>query len=253
MRETARIAEARLGVDHLPEALAKLIVAKAEGNALFAEEIASFLVERGIVRRSATGLDFDPAAVAAALPESVQSLLASRVDRLAPSDRNLLQTAAVVGRRFDPDLVAWSAGRRKRRSLFRRHGGARLIHRAEGSNEYVFKHALVRDALYNGLLSGARATLHLKVAEELERRGGNRLTEIAESPRTSLCRDRACRQGVHVSCDGGRQEPRCLFDLRSRAILSTSASFVRGSRELRRPTVCGPCDYAAAGNAHIEK
>ncbi len=85
-RETARIAEARLGVEQLPEALAKLIAAKAEGNALFAEEIASFLVERGIVRRSATGLDYDPEALAAALPESVQSLLASRVDRLAPAD-----------------------------------------------------------------------------------------------------------------------------------------------------------------------
>ena len=96
-RETARIAEARIGVEQLPEALAKLIAAKAEGNALFAEEIASFLVERGIVRHSAAGLDFDSAAVAAALPESVQSLLASRVDRLAPADRTLLQTAAAVG------------------------------------------------------------------------------------------------------------------------------------------------------------
>jgi class 3 adenylate cyclase len=180
-RETARIAEARLGVDHLPEALAKLIVAKAEGNALFAEEIASFLVERGIVRPSAAGLDFDPGAIAAALPESVQSLLASRVDRLAPSDRNLLQAAAVVGRRFDPDLVAVVGGAGgNAEGSFAVMEALDLIHRAAGSIEYVFKHALVRDALYNGLLSGALATLHLKVAEELERRGGNRLTEIAE-------------------------------------------------------------------------
>ena len=55
-----------------------------------------------------------------------------------------------------------------------------LIHRAEGSRDYIFKHALVRDALYDGLLSGPRASLHLKVAEELERRASNRLTEIAE-------------------------------------------------------------------------
>jgi class 3 adenylate cyclase len=180
-RETTRIAEARLGVDHLPEALAKLIAAKADGNALFAEEIASFVIERGIVRRSATGLDFDPAAVAAALPESVQSLLASRVDRLAPSDRNLLQTAAVVGRRFDPDLVAvvGDAGGSAQAS-FAAMGALDLIHGVEGSGDYLFKHALVRDALYNGLLSASRAAFHLKVAEELERRGSNRLPEIAE-------------------------------------------------------------------------
>ena len=95
----------------LPEALAKLIAAKAEGNALFAEEIASFPRRaRTLSVACAAGLDFDPAAVAAALPESVQSLLASRVDRLAPADRALLQAAAVIGRRFDPDLVAVIGG-----------------------------------------------------------------------------------------------------------------------------------------------
>ena len=51
VRETALIAEERLGVDKLPDSLAKLISAKADGHALFAEEIANFLVERGIVRR----------------------------------------------------------------------------------------------------------------------------------------------------------------------------------------------------------
>jgi class 3 adenylate cyclase len=109
VRETALIAEERLGVDKLPESLAKLISAKADGNALFAEEIANFLVERGIVRRSANGFDFDPFAAAGALPESVQSLLVSRIDRLAPADRVLLQTAAVIGRRFDPYPWLWLA------------------------------------------------------------------------------------------------------------------------------------------------
>jgi len=166
----------------LPEALAKQIAAKAEGNALFAEEIASFLVERDIVRRSATGLDYDPAAVATALPESVQSLLASRVDRLAPTDRNLLQAAAVFGRRFDPDLVAVVGGASgSPERSFAAMEALDLIHRAEGSDDYVFKHALVRDALYNGLLSAPRSALHLKVAEELERRAGNRLTGIVET------------------------------------------------------------------------
>ena len=56
-----------------------------------------------------------------------------------------------------------------------------LVQRAERSDDYAFKHALIRDALYNGLLSERRSDLHLKVAEELERRAGNRLTEIAEA------------------------------------------------------------------------
>ncbi len=180
-RETSRIIQARLGAAELPEALAKLIVAKADGNALFAEEIASFLVERGVVRQGAAGLEYDVTAVAAALPGSVQSLLTARVDRLAPGDRALLQAAAVIGRRFDPGLLTAlgdaeatiDAGLAAMEALD-------LVHRDASSDDYIFKHALVRDALYQSLLSGPRETLHLKIAEEIERRGGNRITELAE-------------------------------------------------------------------------
>ena len=180
--ETARIAEARIGGGHLPEALTKLIAGRAEGNALFAEEIGNFLVEHGIVRRHGARLEFDSSKAAVALPESVQSLLASRVDRLASADRNLLQAAAVIGRRFDPELVVAVAGAGGNVAFsFSPMEALDLIHRADGSNDYLFKHALVRDALYNGLLSAPRTALHLRVAEELERRGGNRLTEIAET------------------------------------------------------------------------
>jgi predicted ATPase len=59
--ETARIIDARFGGDKLPEELRRLVAAKAEGNALFAEELVSFLLERGFVRREAGGLVFDTA------------------------------------------------------------------------------------------------------------------------------------------------------------------------------------------------
>jgi len=85
----------RLGVEVLPEALAKQVTEKAEGNPLFAEEIVSYLTERGILR---TAVEFDTSAVATALPASVQSLLTARVDRLTPSDRTVLQAASVIGR-----------------------------------------------------------------------------------------------------------------------------------------------------------
>jgi hypothetical protein len=55
-----------------------------------------------------------------------------------------------------------------------------LVHPDSKSNDYVFKHALVRDSLYQSLLTEARKALHFKVAEEIERRSGNRLVEVAE-------------------------------------------------------------------------
>ena len=104
------LVRARLGVDALPEALARQVMERTEGNPLFAEEMITFLTERGILRIVAGKLDFEVSAVAAALPASIQGVLTARVDRLAPEDRALLQAASVIGRHFDPLLLARVVG-----------------------------------------------------------------------------------------------------------------------------------------------
>ena len=135
--------------------LARQVTEKAEGNPLFAEEIVSFLTERGILRTVAGKLDFDASAVATALPASVQSLLTARVDRLAPKDRALLQAASVIGRRFDPQLLAVAVGETDIDARLAAMQALDLV-RSEGkSSDYAFKHALVRDALYQSLLTEA--------------------------------------------------------------------------------------------------
>ena len=99
------------------------------------------------------GLVFDAATVASALPASVQSLLTVRVDRLASADRALLQAAAVIGRRFDPDLLAvvTSASGDIARSLAAMQA-LDLVHRENKTGDYIFKHALVRDAAITACL-----------------------------------------------------------------------------------------------------
>jgi class 3 adenylate cyclase len=176
-----RLVQSRLGVDALPETLARQVIEKAEGNALFAEEILSFLAERGVLRAASGEVEFDADAVGAALPASVQSLLTARVDRLAPRDRALLQAAAVIGRRFDPQLLAAAA--EVGSDIDARLAAIQaldLVYPDAKSGDYAFKHALVRDALYQSLLTGPRVALHLKIAEEIERHRGNRLTEVVE-------------------------------------------------------------------------
>jgi tetratricopeptide (TPR) repeat protein len=175
-----RLVQARLGGAALPETLAQQITEKAEGNPLFAEEIVSFLTERGLLRYTAGELDFNATAVAAALPGSVQSLLTARVDRLAPKDRALLQAASVIGRRFDPDLLAVVTGERDIDARLASMQALDLVRPDGKSGTYLFKHALVRDALYRSLLAEPRTSLHLRIAEEIERRSGNRLAEVAE-------------------------------------------------------------------------
>ena len=148
-----RLVQARLGVEVLPEALARQVSEKAEGNPLFAEEIVSYLIERGVFRTTEGTLDYDASAVTAALPGSVQSLLAARVDRLAPKDRALLQAASVIGRRFDPLLLAGAVGETDIDDRLTAMQVLDLVLRESKSDDYAFEHALVRDALYQSLLT----------------------------------------------------------------------------------------------------
>ena len=175
-----RLVQGRLGVETLPETLSRQVTAKAEGNPLFAEEIVSFLTERGMLRVATGKLEFDANEVAAALPGTVQSLLTARVDRLALKDRAILQAASVIGRRFDPELLAAAVDETDIDAQLAAIQALDLVRREGKSSDYEFKHALVRDALYQSLLTEPRKALHLKIAEEVERRSGNRLTEVAE-------------------------------------------------------------------------
>jgi hypothetical protein len=178
--EIRRLVQMRLATEDLPEGLARQVVDKAEGNPLFAEEIVSFLTERGMLRVFGGTLEFDPNAVAAALPASVQGLLSARIDRLAPKDRALLQAASVIGRHFDPELLTVVTGETDVDARLAAIQALDLVRLDGKSGEYAFKHALVRDALHQSLLTDRRKALHLKTADEIERRRGNRLTEVAE-------------------------------------------------------------------------
>jgi predicted ATPase len=145
----------------------------------------------------------------------VQNLLAARVDRLAPKDRALLQAASVIGRRFDPELLAVAVAETDVDARLAAMQPLDLVHLDSKSSDYVFKHALVRDALYQSLLGEPRKALSAKIAEEIERRSGNRLAEAAEvlAHRYSQT-DRADKAFAYLAMAGskslrGRFETRC--------------------------------------------
>ena len=180
--EVLQVARTWLGVDHLPQPLVQAIIERAGGNPLFSEEILGFLIDQGAVRVDQGEAHFDAAACAEALPASLLGLLAIRLDRLIPADRTLLQVAAAIGRRFDAGLLAAAAGniddvdaalRRLERQDF-------IAHDADGS-AFAFKHVLMRDCVYHGLLPERRSALHLAIAERLEHRRAGHLVEAVET------------------------------------------------------------------------
>jgi class 3 adenylate cyclase/predicted ATPase len=152
--------------------LVPAVVERSGGNPLFAEEMARRIAEEG-------GLD------AAELPDTVQAVLAARLDALEPFERRLVQQAAVVGRTFwEGSLIplARAEGRDLDRALTTLQEKDILAPGAEGrlagERELAFKHVLIRDVAYGMLPKAVRARKHFEVGSFIEDRAGDRIDEV---------------------------------------------------------------------------
>jgi len=147
------------------------VLAKTEGNPLFVEETVRMLAERqgrGVER----------------IPDTLQALIAARIDRLPALQRRLLQRASVMGRLFmrgalenlspDVDDVAARLEELLLRDLVLREPRTTI----SGEETFKFKHVLIREVAYAGLAKGARADLHRAFAGWLAERAGAELLEI---------------------------------------------------------------------------
>jgi class 3 adenylate cyclase len=224
--DTGRIVEARLAFGMDASAVVPLVVAKAEGNPLFAEEIINYLVEQVDLQDSDTApqsVGITPPTV----PASVQALLAARVDCLAPADKSLLQAASVIGRQFSIELLAavtnlgaHLAGRMAALEQLD------LVHHDESSREFVFKHALVRDALYTSLLGAQRAELHLAIATQIER-AATRPIEVAEILAHHYVRTGAVDKAIEFLAMAGRKSVGIYSVVEAERFLSQALALAR--------------------------
>ena len=144
------------------------VAERSGGNPLFAEEMVNRLLEEETVE-------------AEALPRTVQSLLAARLDSLDPLERRLLQSASVVGQTFWEGALTSTAAEEgldlgqtlaalEEKDLLAPSSGSRLA----GEREYAFKHVLIRDVAYSMLPKSVRCRKHVEVAEFIRERAGER-------------------------------------------------------------------------------
>jgi class 3 adenylate cyclase/tetratricopeptide (TPR) repeat protein len=165
--ETARLVHALLDRAVLPAETQAALLANAGGNPLYAEEFVRLAQERGLEGGEGS-----------ALPESVQGIIAARLDGLPADDKGLLQNAAVLGRVFWEGAIASLAGLDRREVEQRLHGLERreFVRRERrpsvaGMNEYSFRHLLVRDVAYSQIPRAARGDKHRRAAEWIESLG----------------------------------------------------------------------------------
>jgi class 3 adenylate cyclase/tetratricopeptide (TPR) repeat protein len=148
------------------------VAERSGGNPLFAEEMARRIAEKGGTEQ-------------VELPDTVQSVLAARLDSLEPFERRLVQQASVVGRTFwEGSLVslARSEGQDLGRALAALQQKDILAtsseERLEGERELAFKHVLIRDVAYGMLPKAVRSRKHFEVGTFLEERAGDRTDEV---------------------------------------------------------------------------
>ncbi|TML52101.1 MAG: zinc-ribbon domain-containing protein [Actinobacteria bacterium] len=164
--ETAQLLQRLLDRAVLDADAQQAVLQRAEGNPLYAEEYARMLVEHE---------DGD-----LALPETVQGLIAARVDGLAPEEKALLQEASVIGKVFWPGALPGSDEHvlhaLERKEFVRRDRRSSMA----GETQYAFLHALVRDVSYGQIPRAERAEKHRRAAEWLGSLAGDRAEDHAE-------------------------------------------------------------------------
>jgi class 3 adenylate cyclase/predicted ATPase len=152
-------------------ALKRLIIEKTEGTPFFMEEMVQVLIDGGALVRNGTVKLTKPLAELK-IPPTVQAILASRVDRLPSDAKELLQTLAVIGSEFPLSLiraVVTKSDDEINRLLNDLQLGEFIYEQpALGDTQYIFKHALVRDAAYASLLRSTRRQLHGRIGDALK-------------------------------------------------------------------------------------
>jgi class 3 adenylate cyclase/tetratricopeptide (TPR) repeat protein len=195
--------------------LKRLIIERTEGNPFFMEEMVQALFEQGALLRDGAVTLAKPTGDIR-VPATVQAILASRIDRLAVAEKELLQSLAVLGREFPLGLIKRVTGKSEDEldPMLSELRLAEFIYEqpAFPDIEYTFKHALTQEVAYNSVLSERRKLLHERAAQAMEAlfsdrledhvpelarhydRGGNLLKAVEYLGRTAR---RATQQSAH--------------------------------------------------------
>jgi class 3 adenylate cyclase len=174
--ETARLLSTLLDQAVLPAETQRVLLERAGGNPLFAEEFVRLLGDRG-----------ELSGVVEEVPESVQALIAARLDTLTPERKSLVQDASVLGKVFWAGALAEMGGRNPADVEQALHELARkeLVRPArtssmEGEREHGFWHLLIRDVCYAQIPRAARAARHVAAAAWIEQKAGAGADDLAD-------------------------------------------------------------------------
>jgi len=173
-----------LKTETIPSDLKNWVQSKAEGNPFYLEELVNSLIESGTLVRDNGGWNLSRSLAESNIPSSLHGLITGRLDRLDKKAKQILQKASVIGRDFLYEIL-------KRITEFEERIDGELSHlerldliktrSLQPDIEYMFKHALTQEIVYNGLLKKQRREIHEQIAQVIEGVFKNRLAEFNET------------------------------------------------------------------------
>ena len=181
-KQTAELTGNLLNIKSIPEEFKKLVMEKSQGNPFYTEEIVKSLIEQGfIIEGEKGGWEFTGNIKDVKLSDTVEGVILSRIDRLDIPERDVLQTASVLGREFYDFLIQGiypvhkilgnTLESLRRLDLIKLEMG-------EGGKKYFFKHILTQEVAYSTLSFAKKREIHRKTGEFIEKKLKNRKEEF---------------------------------------------------------------------------
>jgi len=170
------------GGDVTPE-IVGLVLGRAGGNPLFVEELTHSLVENGSIQRTDDRFVLACKPSKIEVPETIQGIIAARMDRIEDNLKRIMQVASVIGRQFAYRILQAITGMSEdlKASLLNLQG-LEFIYEKQlfPELEYIFKHALTQEVAYNSLLLKKRKEIHARIGQAIEQLFTERLEEYYE-------------------------------------------------------------------------
>jgi class 3 adenylate cyclase/tetratricopeptide (TPR) repeat protein len=183
----------------VPE-LRDLILGKAAGNPLFMEELTHSLLGNGSIQKKEDRYVLSKKLSDMQVPDTIQGIIAARIDRLDESLKRIMHVASVIGREFAFRILqSITEMKEELKSHLLNLQGLELIYekRLFPELEYIFKHALTQEVAYNSLLLARRKEIHGKIGQAIEELYADRLEEFFEMLAYHYSRSDDLVKGVH--------------------------------------------------------
>lgn len=211
LESSTELVKAMLEEGEVAPELRELILNRAAGNPLFMEELTHTLIENGSIEKRDKQYVLNRNISDIQIPDTIQGIIAARMDRLEDNLKRTMQVASVIGRDFAFRILQTITGMREElKSYLLNLQGLEFIYEKQlfPELEYIFKHALTQEVAYNSLLFKRRKEIHENIGKAIEQIYADRLEEFYEMLAYHYSRSESLDKACHYSRLSGEKAER---------------------------------------------